>query len=91
MQKPQPLVALGALRFAAMVRDGRALLDLSQADLAQRSGVSREAIARLEAGYGGMRVRDVERVLAALHAGGVALCQSGRLDLRDAPHWQTAR
>jgi hypothetical protein len=34
-----------------------------------------------------MAARDVERVLAALDAGGVALDPSGRVDLRDAPRW----
>lgn len=87
MQKPQPVIPLSAFRFADLVRDGRGLLDLSQAALAERCGVSRESIARLEAGHGGMAVRDVERVLAALDAGGVALAATGRPDLRDAPAW----
>ena len=87
MQPPMPRVSLGRLRFADLVRDGRTLLDLSQAELAARSGVSREAIARLEAGHGGMAARDLERLLAALDEGGVALAASGRPDLRDAPGW----
>lgn len=87
MQKPSQCVPLASLKFASLVRDARGLLGLTQADLAARSGLSREAVARLEAGYGGMRVRDVERVLAALDAGGVALAASGRPDLRDAPGW----
>lgn len=87
MQPPSPCVPLTSLKFARLVRDARGLLDMTQADLAARAGVSRASIARLEAGYGGMAARDVERVLAALDAGGVALGPSGRVDLRDAPAW----
>lgn len=87
MQPPMPRVALGRLRFADLVREGRSLLDLTQAELAARSGVSREAIARLEANHGGLPVRDLEAVLAALDAGGVALGPDARPDLRDAPQW----
>ncbi len=87
MQRPQSAIPLAALRFDRIVREARGLLDLSQAALAERAGVSREAIARLEAGHGGLPVRHLEAVLAALDAGGVALAATGRPDLRDAPRW----
>jgi transcriptional regulator with XRE-family HTH domain len=91
MQKPQPRVALGRLRFAAIVRDGRALLGITQADLARRAGISREALSRLEGGHGGTPARDLEAVLSALDAGGVVLDPAGRVDLADAPQWRASR
>jgi transcriptional regulator with XRE-family HTH domain len=91
MQRPHRAIPLVALRFACIVRDGRALLDLSQAELARRAGISREALCRLEGGHGGTPTRTLEAVLAALDAGGVALDHSGRPDLADAPRWTAAR
>lgn len=87
MERYRPPVRLGTLNLARIIRDGRELAGLSQAHLARRAGIGRDAIARLEGGHGGMALRDVERVLAALDAAGIVLRSDGRPDLGDAPLW----
>lgn len=87
MQKPALVIPLADLNFARLVRDGRALLDMTQAELAAKAGISRQSLSRLEAGHGGTPTRDLERLLAVLAAGGVALLPSGRPDLANAPRW----
>lgn len=82
-------VSLAALDFATLIRDGRELVGISQSKLADRAGLSREAVARLEAGHGGLPVRGLQALLAALDAEGVALGTDARPDLRDAPRWAT--
>jgi predicted transcriptional regulator len=55
------------------VKAGRALLGWSQADLAQRSGVSEPTIARLESGDGelGGRENTGRKIRAAMEDGGI--------------------
>ena len=58
---------------AAQIRAGRALLEWSQSDLAQRSGVSLSTIRRMEAREGLVRriTDNVWKVQAALESAGV--------------------
>ncbi|WP_289801733.1 helix-turn-helix domain-containing protein [Rhizobium sp. S96] len=54
------------------LRGGRALLGLSQEELAELAGVSRQIVVRLEKGGSNVLVEAVEKVRAALEAAGVA-------------------
>ena len=55
------------------IKAARAMLDWSQADLAERSGVSEPTIKRLEASTGelGGRVDTVQKITESLEAAGV--------------------
>ena len=57
--------------FAAQVRAGRALLGWSQAKLAERSGVSRNVVARLELGISDARMSTVSNLRTALVEAGL--------------------
>ena len=57
--------------FAAQVRAGRALLNWSQTELAAKAGVSRSALARIEAGGRDARVSTVRAVRRQLEESGV--------------------
>lgn len=57
--------------FAAQVRAARALLEWSQSDLAERSGVSRPVIARVETCETDPRSSTVRAIKAAFAAAGV--------------------
>lgn len=91
MQKPQPVIALAALRFDRIVKEARDLAGLSQAGLARAAGVSRDRVARAEQGVGSTSIRDVQAMLDALDRHGVVLLPCGRPDLRDAPRWTASR
>jgi DNA-binding XRE family transcriptional regulator len=54
-----------------MMRVARALLELSQEDLAKRAGVGRQTIVRIEAGGKGVAFDAVAKVRGALEKGGV--------------------
>jgi predicted transcriptional regulator len=54
-----------------MIRVARTLLDLSQEDLAERAGVGRQTIVRIEAGGKGVAFGVVDRVRTALEEAGV--------------------
>ncbi|WP_245433206.1 helix-turn-helix transcriptional regulator [Rhizobium sp. L43] len=53
------------------LRAGRALLGLSQEELAALAGISRQVVARIEKGEGNVLVESIERVRAAQEAAGV--------------------
>ena len=59
--------------FSAQVRAARALLGWSQGQLAERSGVSRNVIARLELGISDARMSTVKNIRAALVDAGIDL------------------
>lgn len=59
-----------------MMRVARALLELSQEDLAERAGVGRQTIVRIEAGGKGVAFHAVERVRIALEKSGVVFLPS---------------
>ena len=58
--------------FAAQVRAARALLNWSQSELAERSGVSRPVIARVETTATDARSSTVRAIVAAFQAAGVS-------------------
>jgi transcriptional regulator with XRE-family HTH domain len=62
---PRP-VARALRETAENVATWRRLRGLTQAQLADRSGVSRETVVRLERGDGGARLENLLRVLRAL-------------------------
>lgn len=53
------------------LRAGRALLGLSQEELAALAGVSRQVVVRIEKCEGNVLVDSIEKVRSALEAGGV--------------------
>lgn len=57
------------------LRAGRALLGLSQEELAGLAGVSRQIVVRIEKGETNVLVESIEKVRAALEAGGVAFIE----------------
>jgi DNA-binding XRE family transcriptional regulator len=59
-----------------MMRVARALLELSQEELAERAGVGRQTIVRIEAGGKGVAFDAVDRVRAALEKAGVVFLPS---------------
>lgn len=59
--------------FSAQVRAARALLGWSQGDLSERSGVSRNVIARLELGISDARMSTVRTIRETLVKAGVDL------------------
>ncbi|QKC83497.1 helix-turn-helix domain-containing protein [Mesorhizobium sp. NZP2077] len=59
-----------------MMRVARALLELSQEDLAERAGVGRQTIVRIEAGGKGVAFDVVDRVRTALEKAGVVFLPS---------------
>ncbi|QSY95929.1 helix-turn-helix domain-containing protein [Rhizobium bangladeshense] len=60
------------------LRGGRALLGLSQEELAELAGVSRQIVVRIEKCEGNVLVEAVEKVRAALEAAGVAFIDATR-------------
>ncbi|MCZ7454399.1 helix-turn-helix domain-containing protein [Rhizobium rhizogenes] len=54
------------------MRAGRALLGLSQEELANAAGVSRQVVVRIEKCEPNILVESIDKVRAALEAGGVA-------------------
>ncbi|WP_352775370.1 helix-turn-helix domain-containing protein [Mesorhizobium sp. M0571] len=59
-----------------MMRVARALLELSQEELAERAGVGRQTIVRIEAGGKGVAFDVVDRVRTALERAGVMFLPS---------------
>ncbi|RMI22755.1 helix-turn-helix domain-containing protein [Sinorhizobium meliloti] len=57
------------------LRAGRALLGLSQEELAGLAGVSRQIVVRIEKCETNVLVESIEKVRAALEAGGVAFIE----------------
>ncbi|MDK1385147.1 helix-turn-helix transcriptional regulator [Sinorhizobium sp. 8-89] len=53
------------------LRAGRALLGLSQEELASLAGLSRQILVRIEKGEQNVLVESIEKVRAALESGGV--------------------
>jgi DNA-binding XRE family transcriptional regulator len=64
-------------------RAGRALLDLTQADLARRAGVSLSTVVALEGGQRGTHASNVARIKSALEASGVVFKNDGSLTTCD--------
>ncbi|WP_434722771.1 helix-turn-helix transcriptional regulator [Mesorhizobium sp. RIZ17] len=60
-----------------LMRVARALLELSQEDLAELAGVGRQTIVRIEAGGKGVAFDVVGRVRTALEEAGVVFLPSG--------------
>lgn len=60
------------------LRGGRALLGLSQEELAELAGVSRQIVVRIEKGESNVLVEAVEKVRTALEASGVAFIDATR-------------
>ncbi|NIA68493.1 helix-turn-helix transcriptional regulator [Pelagibius litoralis] len=62
-----------SLKTRAQLRAARALLDWTQQDLADRSGISSRSIKRLETGEGLLAIRldTLEKLQAALESAGV--------------------
>jgi transcriptional regulator with XRE-family HTH domain len=66
-KSPSPVAVRRALRDASeSVRAWRKLRGLTQAQVADRAGVARETVIRLERGDGGVSVENLFRVLRAL-------------------------
>jgi DNA-binding XRE family transcriptional regulator len=59
-----------------MMRVARALLELSQEELAKRAGVGRQTIVRIEGGGRGVAFDAVEKVRGALEKSGVVFLPS---------------
>lgn len=59
-----------------MLRVARTMLELSQEELAERAGVSRQTIVRIEAGAKGVAFDAVERVRSALEKAGAVFLPS---------------
>jgi len=53
------------------LRAGRALLGLSQEEIASRAGVSRQMVLRIEKAEGSITVESIDKVRSALAAAGV--------------------
>lgn len=53
------------------IRAGRALLDISQADLAEKSGLSKTGVANIEAGKTDPKASTLAAIQRALEAAGV--------------------
>jgi transcriptional regulator with XRE-family HTH domain len=66
MRRPPPPVRRALRDVAGAIRGWRRLRGLTQAQLADRSGVSRDTITRLEGGDGGVSIETLLRVLRAL-------------------------
>jgi predicted transcriptional regulator len=66
-------IRISKLTTIRQIKAARALLDWSQSDLAQRSGVSEPTIARLESAEGelGGREETVRKIRAALETNGI--------------------
>lgn len=62
-----------------MMRVARALLELSQEELAERAGVGRQTIVRIEAGGKGVAFDVVDRVRTALEKAGVMFLPSSEV------------
>lgn len=60
------------------LRAGRALLGLSQEELAGLAGISRQILVRIEKGEQNVLVESIEKVRAALEAGGVVFIDAGQ-------------
>ncbi|MES4991022.1 helix-turn-helix domain-containing protein [Agrobacterium radiobacter] len=60
------------------LRGGRALLGLSQEELAELAGVSRQIVVRIEKGESNVLVEAVEKVRAALESSGVSFIDASR-------------
>lgn len=58
--------------LGAAIRAGRSALNWSQADLAERAGVSMPTVARIEATLISPKVHTLGKLFAALEEGGVA-------------------
>jgi predicted transcriptional regulator len=65
----------------AQIRAARALIDWTQSDLAQASGVSQVAIKNLERGATDPRVRTINNIQAAFDQAGVIFLEAG--DIRN--------
>jgi transcriptional regulator with XRE-family HTH domain len=61
-----------------VLRAGRALAGLSQEELAELSGVSRQIVVRIEKGEGNVLVEAVNKVRTALEEKGVAFIDATR-------------
>jgi len=60
----------------ALLRAARALVGLTQEELANRAGISRQMLARIEAAGSGIQVAAVEKVRKALQREGVEFLPS---------------
>ena len=69
--RPGRPIHAGIVTTPRQIRAARALLGWSQEELADRAGVARSALARLEAGRADPRAATVEALEDALQAGGV--------------------
>ena len=58
--------------LSAAIRAGRSALNWSQADLAQKAGVSMPTVARIEASLISPKVHTIGKLFLALEQGGVA-------------------
>jgi predicted transcriptional regulator len=74
-----------SLTNVEQLRGARSMLGWTQAELAERSGVSLPTIKRLEVGEGrlGVRLDTLEKLRAALEKGGVEFTEAG-VELRQA-------
>ncbi|MDW5312960.1 helix-turn-helix transcriptional regulator [Rhizobium sp. PL01] len=59
----------------SVLRAGRALLDLSQEELASLAGVNRQIVVRVERGDANVLVDAIEKIRAALEAGGIVFIE----------------
>ena len=74
--RPCPLHMERYTDVMALLRAARALVDLRQDELADRAGVSRQTIARIESASGSIPVETIERVRTALEKAGVMFLPS---------------
>ena len=61
------------LIYAAQVRAARALLNWSQGDLAERAGISKQSVNRIESGSLDARFSTVNAVVSAFRRAGVEM------------------
>lgn len=61
---------------AAQARGARAMLDISQQEMASLAGISRKTLTTFEAGEAGVKPGTVEKVQAALEGAGAMFVES---------------
>ena len=70
---PQTKITLNPLVYAAQIRAARGLLNWSQGELAERAGVSKQSVTRIENGTMDPRFSTITALYQAIRSAGVVL------------------
>ena len=70
---PQSKIARNPLVYAAQIRAARGLLNWSQGELAERAGVSKQSVTRIEIGATDPRLSTMAALYQAIRSAGVVL------------------